>query len=98
MLMHGYAFHPTPSKSGSLNLMLAFHNLVDCPHLTIRDVMQRRDDSRSTSLTNVAQAHGIIRAVPTESLFAEYHILKTLKPPSTTATVPVTNSEASLMR
>ena len=73
MLMHRNAFHHTPDKSVSGNHFLPPAYLIHCPHLSVRDMMQRMHNICNARLLDIIQADRVIRAVPPPALLHQIH-------------------------
>jgi hypothetical protein len=71
-LVHGQAFDDAPAepKRGiRLDLGLARRDLLDAPHLAIRDVVKRRDDAARTGLADMPELDQVVRTEPSPRLF-----------------------------
>ena len=74
VLVNGKALDHAPGETGILDHLLAFHDLIDRPYLSIGDVVEGADDAGGSGLKDVGQLYGVFRPVPSEGLFHEHDI------------------------
>src|SRR5690606_10164321 len=106
-------FYHVPVQSGVVHLLLSFSDFLQGPHLSIGNVVKSGDHSCCSGLSYIAEAYGIIGAVPSHRMSKNkvhfsvnlicseiriYTPLYALNPPSTGMTVPVIKPDPALMR
>ena len=69
MFVYGYTFDYRPGKTDFFNHLLPLHDLLHCPHFSVRDVMKGIYYSGGTGLLDIPQVYRVIRTVPAPSLF-----------------------------
>ena len=69
MFMHRHTLYHAPCQADFFNHLLPLHDLLHCPHFSVRDVMKGIYYSGGTCLLDVPQRHRIVRAVPAPGLF-----------------------------
>src|SRR5450432_2283536 len=74
ILMHGQALNDRPAHAGGCYSCLSLNYLFHRPDLPDRDMMQGRDHSCTTCLSDILQAHGIIGAEPPHRLLHEHSL------------------------
>ena len=73
MFVHRNAFYDAPAQPGIFYNALSRLDFVDCPHLTVRNVVQCVDNASGTSLLDVLKADRVGRTIPTPCFFGKYH-------------------------
>ena len=68
VLVHRHALDHAPGESPVGDHLLACLDLLDRPHLTVRNMMERVNDVRHTGLAYVVQGDRVVGAVPSPTL------------------------------